>query len=45
VDAGDLAFALLDYGPCSGCPADIDGTGDVDFGDIALVLLSVGPCQ
>lgn len=45
VDAGDVAFALLDYGPCPGCPSDLDGTGDVDFGDIALVLLSVGPCQ
>ena len=45
VDAGDVAFALLDFGPCPGCPADLDGTGDVDFGDIALVLLSVGPCQ
>jgi hypothetical protein len=44
VDQGDVAFALLDYGPCPGCVADLDGSGDVDFGDVALILLSVGPC-
>ena len=45
VDTGDVAFVLLDYGPCPGCSADIDGTGEVDFGDVALVLLSTGPCS
>ena len=45
VGSGDVAFALLDYGPCHSCPSDLDGTGDVDFGDIALILLSAGPCQ
>jgi hypothetical protein len=45
VDNGDVAFALLDYGPCPGCVADLDGTGEVDFGDVALILLSTGPCQ
>jgi hypothetical protein len=45
VDNGDVAFALLDYGPCPGCMADLDGTGEVDFGDVALILLSTGPCQ
>jgi hypothetical protein len=45
VDQGDVAFALLDYGPCPGCVADLDGSGDVDFGDVALILLSVGPCS
>jgi hypothetical protein len=44
VDNGDVAFALLDYGPCTGCPSDLDGTGEVDFGDVALILLSTGPC-
>jgi len=44
VDNGDVAFALLDYGPCPGCSTDLDGTGEVDFGDIALILLSTGPC-
>jgi hypothetical protein len=45
VDQGDVAFALLDYGPCRGCRADIDGSGEVDFGDVALILLSMGPCS
>jgi hypothetical protein len=45
VDNGDVAFALLDYGVCPGCPSDLDGSGEVDFGDIALILLSTGPCQ
>jgi hypothetical protein len=45
VDTGDVAFALLDYGPCPGCLADLDGTGEEDFGDVALILLSTGPCQ
>ena len=44
VDTGDVAVALLDYGPCPGCASDLDGTGEVDFGDVALILLSVGPC-
>jgi len=45
VDNGDVAFALLDYGPCPGCSTDLDGTGEVDFGDVALILLSTGPCS
>jgi len=45
VDNGDVAFALLDYGPCPGCATDLDGTGEVDFGDVALILLSTGPCS
>jgi len=42
VDNGDIALVLLDYGPCEGCPTDLDGNGFVDFGDVALVLLSFG---
>ncbi len=44
VDSGDIAFALLDFGPCPSCPSDLDGSGETDFGDIALILLSTGPC-
>lgn len=44
VDSGDVALALLDYGPCPECAADLDGTGYVDFGDIAIMLLETGPC-
>ncbi len=42
VDFGDVALALIDFGPCSGCQADLDGTGIVDYGDVALVMLSYG---
>jgi hypothetical protein len=45
VDQGDVAFALLDFGPCPGCAADLDGSGEVDFGDVALILLANGPCS
>lgn len=44
VDLGDVALAMLDFGPCADCPADLDGTGTVDFSDIALMLLDMGPC-
>ena len=42
VDNGDVALALLDFGPCLDCPSDVDQTGEVDFGDIALILLNFG---
>jgi outer membrane protein assembly factor BamB len=45
VDSGDVAFALLDYGPCPRCSSDLDGSGYVDFGDMALILLAFGPCN
>ena len=41
---GDVALALLDFGACAGCAADLDGSGAVDFGDVALMLLDFGPC-
>ena len=44
VDFGDVALALIDFGPCGQCNADLDGTGAVDFGDVALMLLESGPC-
>jgi len=45
VDGGDIAFCLLDFGPCPQCVSDLDGSGDVDFGDVALLLLVTGPCS
>jgi hypothetical protein len=42
VDFGDVALALIDFGPCSDCRADLDGSGIVDYGDVALVMLSYG---
>jgi hypothetical protein len=45
VDTGDVALALLDFGPCPGCMADLDDSGEVDFADVALILLDFGPCS
>ena len=45
VDMGDVALAMLEFGPCVGCTADLDGTGQVDFSDVALLLLDMGPCS
>ena len=44
VDMGDVALAMLDFGPCPGCTSDVDGNGTVDFGDVALLLLDIGLC-
>ena len=40
VGSSDLALLLLDFGPCSGCAADLDQSGEVDGGDVAILLLS-----
>lgn len=45
VDLGDVAVAMLEFGPCPGCAADLDGSGTVDFSDIAVLLLDMGPCS
>ena len=42
VDFGDIAIALLDFGPCDACASDVDGSGLVDFGDVAFILLDFG---
>ena len=41
----DLLALLNDWGPCIGCPADLDGNGDVGFTDLLLLLFSWGPCE
>lgn len=43
IDDGDVALALLDFGPCTDCAADLDQSGAVDLGDVALILLNYGP--
>jgi len=45
VDMGDVALAMLDFGPSDGGSADLDGLGAVDFGDLALILLEFGGCD
>jgi hypothetical protein len=42
VDFGDVALALLEFGPCEACAADVDGSGVVDYGDVALILIDFG---
>jgi hypothetical protein len=44
VDTGDVAIALLDFGPCAGCASDLDGNAEVDFADVALILVDFGAC-
>jgi alpha-tubulin suppressor-like RCC1 family protein len=44
IDFGDIALAMLDFGPCEACRSDQDQNGTVDFGDVALLLLGFGPC-
>jgi hypothetical protein len=44
VDAADIGYMLLDFGPCgdpANCPADLDHSGDVDSADVGLVLLEM----
>ena len=44
VGPGDVAYALLEFGPCPGSAADLDRNGLCDFGDVSLLLLDAGPC-
>jgi hypothetical protein len=45
VDAGDVAFVLLDFGSVGGSN-DLDGDGVVGSGDVAMILLEFGwTCQ
>ncbi|MCP3903965.1 MAG: hypothetical protein GY715_10060 [Planctomycetes bacterium] len=32
------------WGPCGGCPEDLNGNGAVDFADILVVIAAWGPC-
>ena len=32
------------WGPCAGCPEDLNGNGNVDFADILELLAVWGPC-
>lgn len=45
VDTGDLAMALIEFGPSAGGHADLDGSGAIDFGDLALILIEFGACD
>ena len=38
VNFNDLLIMLSGWGPCSGCPEDLDGNNDVGFSDILILL-------
>jgi hypothetical protein len=40
-----MAIIMLDFGPCAGCPTDLDGNGVVDMGDVALLTMAFGPAS
>jgi 3-phytase/alkaline phosphatase D len=44
IDAGDIAIALFDFGPCSGCRSDLDLNGRTDAADLSVLLLNFGSC-
>ena len=41
-NAADISLILMDFGPCEGCPTDLDGSGVVDLGEVAMVMLQFG---
>ena len=40
----DIIVLISFWGPCSGCPADLNGNDAVEFGDLLAVLTAWGPC-
>ncbi len=44
VDVDDLIAIILNWGPCSGCAADINHSGAVDVDDLIAVILGWGLC-
>ncbi len=44
VEFNDLISLLAAWGPCGGCPEDLNGNGEVDFNDLIELLASWGPC-
>jgi hypothetical protein len=44
VNVADLLAVIGAWGPCAGCPADIDGNGTVNVADLLAVINAWGPC-
>ena len=38
----DVVAILANWGPCDGCPEDVDGDGAVTFLDLVAVLVNYG---
>jgi hypothetical protein len=45
VNASDLDVLLNAWGPCEGCPSDLDYNGTVDVSDLLVLLDNWGTCQ
>ena len=41
---GDVLAVIAAWGPCQGCPEDINQDGEVSFADILVVIGAWGPC-
>jgi len=41
--ANDLLELIEAWGPCSGCPSDLNGDGFTDVSDILIVIGNWGP--
>ena len=44
VGFGDLVQVLSAWGPCPGCPQDLDNNGVVGFSDVVMLLAAWGLC-
>ena len=44
VGVADLLALLGVWGPCPGCPEDLNGDTVVDVADLLLLLSAWGPC-
>jgi hypothetical protein len=42
VDGADLGILINAWGPCPGCPADLNGDGVVDGTDLGILLSQWG---
>lgn len=45
VNIDDVFAVLAAWGPCNGCPEDLDDNGTVDIDDLFIVLGDWGPCE
>ena len=45
VNVSDLIAVISSWGPCTGCPADIDNNGSVNVADLLAVINAWGPCS
>ncbi len=44
LDLADVRLVPLNFGPCEGCPEDVNGDGVFDVEDVIAVAMHFGPC-